>query len=433
MNPSFNYKLLNLQLNRYTFWLALVTSLVVLPLSLEAQSLKKLNKKGTKLYERGDVLGSLYYYQLADSLYPDNAEVNLMLGKLTLETTKRASALPYLEKAEKLQPSLSKEMDLLKARAHQYRYEFDLAKTYYEAYLRNHPKQQRQITEALINLAEARELRANPGLVKIENLGPKINSAGYDYAPLITSDESQLIFTSTRSQAESQKKKYANFEEIYLLYNTADGWTEPEKISRSVNRFYNDAAAGLSPDGKYLVLFRLDNGGDLYLSQAMREKWSEPEWLPQPINSRYREPSASITNDGKRIYFSSDRPNGRGGLDIYYSDRLPDGSWGPAHNLGAAINTEGDEDAPFIHPDGQTLYFSSDGQGGLGGFDIFSSQLKDGRWQPPANMGYPINTSANEYELVVTGDKRHAYYSLDNKTGQGEGDIYRITFLDEAE
>ncbi len=162
--------------------------------------------------------------------------------------------------------------------------------------------------------------------------------------------------------------------------------------------------------------------------------WSEPELLPGEINSDAIETSASISNDEHTVYFSSNREGGYGGMDIWRVKKLPTGEWSKAQNLGSVINTEFDEDSPFIHADGKTLYFISKGHKSMGGYDIFHTKVDDeGKWSKPVNLGYPVNTLANDLNFVMSADKLTGYYSSSAAGGYGGQDLYKINFKLDAE
>ncbi|MDP1747484.1 MAG: OmpA family protein, partial [Bacteroidota bacterium] len=164
------------------------------------------------------------------------------------------------------------------------------------------------------------------------------------------------------------------------------------------------------------------------------DQWSSPEKLNKNINTKGWEPSAFLSADGNTLYFTSNRKGGFGGRDLYKSNKLPNGEWAMASNLGSTINTPYDEDAPFIHPDGVTLYFSSNGHKTMGGFDIFSSMLStQNEWTKPANIGYPINSTDDDIYYAVSPDNKRAYYSSFKAGGIGEKDNYLITFFEYVE
>jgi len=193
------------------------------------------------------------------------------------------------------------------------------------------------------------------------------------------------------------------------LKKNKKSWIKATNIGPSLNTKRHDATVGLSPDGQQIIIYK---EGDLFYSSSNGNNWNEPVAFTKQINSKFWEPSASISADNKAIYFTSDRKEGFGGSDIWMIKKLPDGEWGIAQNLGSSVNTKYDEDAPFIHPDNKTLYYSSMGHNTMGGYDIFKSTLNiDNSWSPPVNMNYPINTTGDDIYLVLTGDGKHGYFS----------------------
>ena len=275
----------------------------------------------------------------------------------------------------------------------------------------------------------------------IVNLGDSVNSPYGDYSPLISADEEVLMFTSTRKGTggeANQTPEGTYFEDIWVCYKKHDGtWSEAKNMGPPINTYENEATIGLSADGQQLFIYKDDNGdGNIYISELNGDIWSAPEKMGDEeqsitdINSKSFEPSASITADGNTIYFVSDRKGGYGGTDIYRVVRLPNGKWSKAQNLGPTINTPYDEDAPFMHPDGKTLFFSSKGHKTMGGFDVFYSTKFDSGWAPPVNVGYPINTTEDDVFYVTSADGKRAYYSSVKAGGKGDQDLYRVDFQD---
>lgn len=280
----------------------------------------------------------------------------------------------------------------------------------------------------------------NPDKVEFQNLGNLINTEYDEHSPVITADEKTLIFTSKRKNSTNVLKTADNqyFEDIYVSYRNEDNsWGQPIPLAR-INSPKHDASVGLSPDGLELYIYKDESNilnpddGNLYVSNLLGDEWKTPQKLN--INTKYNENHASISADGNELYFTSNRPGGFGGLDIYVCKRLPNGEWGTPVNLGPQINTEQDEISPFIHPDGVTLFFSSKGHKTMGGFDIFFSEKDEkGEWSNPTNIGYPINTPGDDAFFVLTPDGRHAYYATERNDGFGRTDIYYITFPEKEE
>lgn len=397
------------------------------------QDYKKLMKKGEKHYNRGEINQALEYYLEAEKLEQGNVDLTLHIGRAYLSSDYKHHALQHLIKVYKLAPNLDPDIHYLLGLAYQYSYQFEDAIEHYTAYGQLRRPNMPDVVNKIMQCHQGDSLIRYPVMVEIENLTDLINSPAHDYAPIITPDQSVLVFTSRREGSTGGKKTKDNdyFEDIYISHSRKDSWTAPKQISKNINSDYHDAAAAISADGRELYLYMEANGGDLYRSVFNGQDWSIPEPLPEPINTMYWETSLSLSADGQQLYFASDRPGGYGFLDIYVCNRLANGSWGKPQNLGPSINTDGYEDSPYIHSDNKTLYFSSDGHPGLGGYDVFRSEWSLEGWQKPVNMGYPINTPDDNFHFVMAANRTQAYYTSVQEGGVGKADIYRITFLDE--
>lgn len=282
-----------------------------------------------------------------------------------------------------------------------------------------------------------KELMANPIEVTITNIGKPVNTENSEYVPVISTDESLIAFTyrGEKSTGGLQKMLSANsnsagdyYEDIFFSEKDAEGkWTEPKMVEGNINTKDNDACIAISGDGQRMFMFRsvMGDPGTIYECKLEGTTWSEPRKLYGEINSAWWEGSISLSADGKTAFFSSERPGGKGEKDLYSSTLLTDGSWGKIKNLGDSINTPFDDDAPFIHPSGQFLLFSSKGHKTMGGFDIFRSDLiNDSVWSSPYNIGYPVNTPGDDIYYVLNGDGKIGYYSSGKAGGFGLQDIY---------
>ncbi|MBK8556382.1 MAG: PD40 domain-containing protein [Lewinellaceae bacterium] len=252
-------------------------------------------------------------------------------------------------------------------------------------------------------------------------LSDAVNSTNDEYLPAFTADGETLIFTRRDGYDEN----------FYTCEKDADGNWKPAKPLEGVNTLQNEGAEAVSPDGSWLIFTacnRRNDGSqgscDLYWSQQKNEDWTEPRPFSSSINSVDWDAQPSISPDGKTIFFSSTRPGGKGGKDIWFTSRQSGGRWSAPENL-RAINTPGDEQTPFLHLDGQTLYFTSDGLPGMGGNDLYLTRLQpDGSWGVPENLGYPINTAKEEGTLTVSLDGRTAYFAASRPDTRGGLDIY---------
>jgi len=285
------------------------------------------------------------------------------------------------------------------------------------------------IDREIFKCESGKRLFENKIKFEVTNLGDSINSEFQDHSPVISADESVLIFTSRRPNGwDEEIDEDGNYNEDIFISEKVDGhWTKAEGI-KSINTKNHEATCSLSPDGQTLFIYKADDYGSIYQSTLGNNGWSKPVKLGPNINTENRETHASISADGKQLYFTSDRPGGFGGLDIYVSEKMKNGMWGPPRNLGEGVNTKYNEEGPYIHPDGKTLYFSSKGHENLGGYDIFKSEKTQfGTWTKAENIGYPINTVGDDVFYMPTADGQHAYYSSRRSPDASDNDIFLIT------
>lgn len=328
-------------------------------------------------------------------------------------------------------------------RAYHLNYRFEEAIKEFEEFKlnnRNSNKQEKQMNEEatafIKNCRSAIILKESATLASVQNLGSPVNSDDEEGVPCITADESFMVFTyrgkkSLGGKMNAQLKPDENegdyTEDIYITFMNPDStWTEPVGIE-SINSNGHDAAISLSPDGRYLFIYKSDekNSGDIYMSVLNGTTFSTPERLNDYINTDSWEGSCSISADGQVLYFASERPGGKGGRDIWASVKI-NGDWGPAINLGSKINTETNDDAPFIHPDGITLFFSSQGHNSIGGYDVFYSVFKEDSWTEAINMGMPLNTTEDDRYYVINsrGDRGYLSSNRADANSKGKQDIY---------
>lgn len=255
--------------------------------------------------------------------------------------------------------------------------------------------------------------------IEIKDFGEPINSEFTEYSPVVSADESVLAYTHLIPEGKSF------VEEIkYVSRDQSGNWSFP--VALDISTRGNAGTAGISADGQKLIIFigSGNNTGDLYTIDKAALGWNSPISMGNHVNSRYLESTASVTPDDKVIYFASNRPGGYGGVDIYKVEKDENGRWSTPQNLGSDINTPYDDGSPFIHPDKKTLFFTSEGHNTMGGKDIFKAELVQGKWRKPENMGYPINTTANDNYFTLTADGSRGYFSSDRLGGLGGQDIY---------
>ncbi|GAB3661414.1 OmpA family protein [Hymenobacter agri] len=373
----------------------------------------------------------------AQEFNPNNAALNVKVGDCYLHSPTKTAALPYLQKAAKLDASADPRTHYLLARAlhlnakwREAIAEYQLAPPLPATDRRSEPpytaaEVQRHVQEC----RTGQQLMAHPARVFIDNAGPELNSAGSDYGPVVSADESSILITSRRAGSTGGKKDPATdsyFEDIYQASWRGKAWSPAENLGPPVNSDDHNATVGLSPDGQRMLVYVGSNGGDLLETTLGGRTWEKPRRLNSRINTSAHESSASYSPDGRTLYFVSDRPGGAGGSDIY---KVSLEGNAPPENLGPVINTAGGQEGAFMAPDGKTLYFSSEGHNTMGGYDIFKSVWENGKWSTPENLGWPINTPDDDVFFVTSASGRHGYYSSERPGGLGAKDIYRITFL----
>jgi len=406
--------------------------------------LKKSNLEMVQLTEdfiEGDIFAeSIDFYERSLIDNPNDADAAYKMGFALLNTKGREKeSIQYFKKAKGLSNSKSGKAKYVESA-------FQLARAYKASYLfvaaleeLSKLKMEIEKNELLSTIVEREIIKCESGQrlfenkinFTITNLGDSLNSEYQDHSPVISADESLLIFTSRRPNGWTEEiDEDGNFnEDIFYCEKNGDGtWSKPQSIGLNINTEKHEASIGLSIDGQQLFIYKDDDYGSIYTSFFEKGEWSKPQKLGENINTSERETHASLSADGKLLYFTSDRPGGFGGLDIYVSEKLRNGVWGPARNLGNAINTKFNEEGPFIHPDGKTLYFSSKGHDNLGGYDIFkSTKTEFGTWTKAENIGYPINTIGNDVFYVPTADGQRAYYSSARNKESKDNDLYLIT------
>lgn len=274
----------------------------------------------------------------------------------------------------------------------------------------------------------------HPVPFKPKNLGEYVNTKYKDYWPSLTADEKTLMFTVLLPVGGSNMYQ----EDFFITYKNDSTWSPSMNVGPPLNTEFNEGAQSISADGRFLFYTACMHPGDfgscdIYISEKIGNKWTTPKNIGPPISTEFWESNPAPSSDARVLFMTSGRRNdSRGGRDLYMSKKNSDGTWTEPVNLGDSINTPRDEYAPFIHPDGKTLYFSSNGWPGMGGQDIFYSRLKDdGTWSTPKNIGYPINTHVDDLGLIVNTKGDFAYYSSDRRK-PNDWDLYGFELYPEA-
>ncbi len=264
----------------------------------------------------------------------------------------------------------------------------------------------------------AQRLKNTPVDIELTLLDETINTRYADIRPVISGDGTRMAFVT----------ELPFYDGAFFTEKTDQGWSYPRLITQSLGFDADIYPVCLSWDGTEMILYYDDDYiGNLYYSRYENGRWLPAQIMGDNITTKYWESDACFSSDGESLYFTSNRKGTYGGLDIFVSYRLADGSWGPPANLGTTINTPYNEESPYLSEDGKTLYFSSYGHYNMGGYDIFYARKdEDGAWGTPVNLGYPINTTDNDLHFQPFNEGHEAYYSVYSPKGIGRHDIYHL-------
>ncbi|MFN5319156.1 MAG: OmpA family protein [Bacteroidia bacterium] len=431
---------------------SIVTSIFLfLSLSLGAQpELSSKNKRAVRLFKDGlekyQFKNNTEAYDLLKSAIREDAsfyEAQLTFADVCLDLTYYDEAIKAYSAADLIKKDKYPPMYLRWAQAEIAQMKFDAAAAHLEYFLAL-PKPSNENRKKATRLLKSARFSATAMLHPVPfdptNLGAGINGPYSDYHPSITVDGSELIFTRLRPSDEQTNNGGSKFEEdFYVSKMSPEGWTPAKSIGSPLNSHGNEGAHCLSPDGRMIFFTaceRPDGFGscDIYVSQRNGSNWVKPINLGELVNSATWDAQPTISPDGRELIFVSRRTGTKGMGDLWSSKLQNDGTWGLAVNLGDSINTDQDESGPFLHPDGQTLYFSSAGLPGLGSRDFFMCKRQsDGNWGAPVNLGYPVNTPSDESHMIVSADGKRGFFSSDRPGGLGQKDIYSFVLPEQAQ
>jgi len=389
--------------------------------------------RAIQMYDRHDFGGTLRQLDELLKEDPSYTEAWLLKADLYNDMKEFPNAIASYKKAVEIDSAIFPPAYYIMANLYFGMEKYEEAKSNYLKYLTFRPKIQAELKRTAENLllCDFRlEMIKNPVPFLPVNIGPNVNSGGFEYINAVSLDEGQLYFTRKGADPRGDESFYRS-----VSARSASGqlnWSPAIEIGAPINTPGNEGALCVSPDGMTIIITccsRRDSYGscDLYSSHKVGNNWSEPINLGPEINSTAWDSQPSLGADGRTLFFVSTRSGGHGGSDIWKSTLQEDGYWGVPVNIGDSINTSADEMAPFIHPDGKTLYFSSKGHPGMGGADLFVSRLDTkGNWQKPENIGYPVNTNHDEINLIINAKGSEAYISSERDNGYGNTDIYRF-------
>ncbi|MBI2279919.1 MAG: PD40 domain-containing protein [Bacteroidetes bacterium] len=436
-------------MTKYTCFLSLIL-IIFTTFSCKAQEKKygTTNKKAIKNYEEGKSYYDIRKNDLAElSLLlaikndPNFAEAELLLAYVYTENNNPEKAIEHYQKSININPNLFPEahasLGLLQIDMGKYaeaKKNLENYLTYTDSPLMMKPYAVKALKDCEFSINALK----NPVPFEPINLGKGVNTELPEYFPALSADNKYLLFT----RRLIDKSTYSGFNEDFFV-SKFDGhnWMEAQPL-KGINSQNNEGAPTISPNGQFLIFTSCEDpyeaygqgrtgygSCDLFYAYNIGGKWTSPKNLNNPINTMHWETQPSFSSDGKTLYFVRGLKT-RGGIknqDIYSSELSEAGTWSVPQKLSDVVNTDGREESVFIHPDGKTLYFSSDGHPGMGGLDIFMTQKDEsGSWSTPVNMGFPINTFNDENSLLVDAEGSFAYFASDREGGFGNLDLYKF-------
>lgn len=419
-------------LSRYLIVLILLV-FAAMPLAAQPQ---KVNKKALDLFNESTE--HLQWDRFSDAeqlllnsleIQPDFMLAHERLGYLYYNIRKYSQSKYHFVQMLKVDPNKSKEAYYYLSRSSFYIHEFDTAQHYLNYYrkigaINEKRESELKLLEASIKFA--REAVKSPVAFTPKPAGPGINTTDNEYFPALTADGQYLFFTRQIKDPGTKRLQ----EDILVSERENGAWSNAISVSSNVNTpDANQGAHSISPDGRSLYFTICESGGgygscDIYVSKRVGNTWGKPTNLGPKINTKYKETQPCISGDGRSLYFVSSRPGGQGMLDIWVSNMQNDGTWGEPENLGPTVNTPSIDERPYIHPDGETLYFSSDGRPGFGDADIYYTRKNSNGWSTPENLGYPINSYYYEGGIFVSLSGDTAYFATDRFTTDNNLDVY---------
>lgn len=409
--------------------------------SVSSQGLHTSSNRAVKNYNEGMSGYDYLDYKVAETKFrealkedPKFYEAYMMLGELFTKLGRNADAADSYRAAVKIDSLYYKPVFFSLANAEMKSGDYASALVHYRVYQEQKGVSEKNLALArkyIINCEFAVEAMKHPVKFSPVNIGEGINTEEDEYWPSITADGQTLMFTrQTMSYTDPRTPWTKSQEDFYISRFTEGKWSTALNAGSPLNTTLNEGAQTLASNGNYMFFTACDRPGalgscDIFFSAYSDGKWTAPHNLNSPVNTGFWESQPSVSADGRTLFYSSSRPGGFGGKDIWIATLDSASNWNYPENAGDSINTAGDEMSPFIHFDGRTLYFSSDGHPGMGGVDLYVSRLRaDSTWRKPLNMGYPLNTFNDEMGLVIESGANRAYYSTVREKSRGKDIFY---------
>jgi len=370
---------------------------------------------------------------------PNFVEAITLYGYIKIAQKDYSSAIQKFEQSLRLNPLLNDaiylDLGTLYFKTGQYEKSIKPLKVYLNEKKPTNAQNRFNAQNFIASAEFALEAIKKPVPFQPENLGAGVNSELKEYLPVVSTDQNMIVFTRTIPDKMSPSGAQEDF---FVSYNSKNGYGKAINMGTPLNTHVNEGGHTLTADGRAMVFTICEQFGDygpgrqglgscdLFVSYKTDKGWSAPRNLGPNINSKFFDSQPAVSPDGSEIFFSSTRTGGYGKTDIYRVEVTSKGV-GKPENIGPLVNTPGREEGVFLHPDGQTLFFSSDGHPGMGGADIYMTKRNaDGTWGKPLNLGYPINSIQDEIAFTVDALGEYAYFTSDREGGYGDWDIYRF-------
>lgn len=404
------------------------------------------NKAAKDNFTLGNYVAALQEYEALVKKDPSNLEYNYKAGVCYLYTNfDKSKAIPYLEFVA-LKPSATKDQLYDLGRAYLVNNKlaeaiktFELLKTKIDP--KAEPAKMLDVVRQIEMCENAQKLMKTPVNVTFTNLGPKVNTPFADYNPFAPDEEDYVAFSTKRNDVVGANIDFDGYKcaDVFFSEVKKGEYAKAKNLGPLVNTEFVEELVGLSADGRYLFvgIDNMEGYDDIWVSEKKGKSFQKSKTLGPTINTLETETSATTDSEGDILYFSRtplDDKAGFGGTDIFIAYRLPNGDWGEPINLGPQINTPYDEDFPNLSADGKTLYFCSKGHNSMGGFDVFKATWdeKNKRWNRPTNLGFPLNNTDDNFTFSAPRNGRHGYLSQIRPEGQGDLDVYMVTYNDVA-
>ncbi|CAG5083284.1 OmpA family protein [Parvicella tangerina] len=380
---------------------------------------------------------ALKEFQIAYDFNPKSALLNFYMGNAYLYTNEKYKAKKYLDEAYKLNPEVDDFLDFYRGMAEQLDMNFGEAIKLYKKFENNSKSKQieslgRMLKQRINECESGQELVAKPRRVWVDNM-KTLNSPQDDYSPCITTDGTSIMITSRRPNGHTPDE-VGNYDgDIYMSEMKNGKWTAPKNAGEPLSTTDDETASMLSYDGTKLLTFKSEGEDyNIYQSELDGANWTKPEIMHRSVNTIANQTYASLAPNRRRLYIITDKKTGgmSKGTDVYELSLMNNSrtEYGSAVTVGIEVNTKFNEGSVYIHPTGDFMFFCSEGHNSMGGYDIFVSEYKQGQWQEPENLGYPINTPYDDYFFAMTASEKYAYIASNREGGQGGLDIYKVTF-----